>query len=223
MPPLFVNVWFDWNRDGDWNDVFQCPDGTPAPEWAVQNQPVNFMVPGTYTIATTPFSCWHPSLTPQPIWMRITLSEVPVPGPLGFSGLAGGDGPLPPNSYQFGETEDYYITDYDVDGELDFGDAPDPTYPTLLASNGARHYIIPGFSLGLLEDGELNGLPHPLALGDDLNNQPDEDGVQICHPWLIGTQACVNVTLTSGPGGGRLDGWGGPEPDGVWEPSEQVL
>ena len=223
MPPLFVNVWFDWNRDGDWNDVFQCPDGTPAPEWAVQNQPVNFMVPGTYTIATTPFRCWHPSLAIQPIWMRITLSEVPVPGPLGFSGLAGGDGPLPPNSYQFGETEDYYITDYDVDGELDFGDAPDPTYPTLLASNGARHYIIPGFSLGALADGELNGLPHPLALGDDLNNQPDEDGVQIVTPWLIGTQACVNVTLTSGPGGGRLDGWVDLNQNGVWEPSEQVF
>ena len=26
---------------------------------------------------------------------------------------------------------------------LDFGDAPDPTYPTLLASNGARHIVLP--------------------------------------------------------------------------------
>ncbi len=32
------------------------------------------------------------------------------------------------------------VTIYD----LDFGDAPDPLYPTLLASNGARHMIIPG-------------------------------------------------------------------------------
>ena len=27
---------------------------------------------------------------------------------------------------------------------LDFGDAPDPSYPTLTASNGARHGIVPG-------------------------------------------------------------------------------
>ncbi|MCA9449728.1 MAG: hypothetical protein KC931_21585, partial [Candidatus Omnitrophica bacterium] len=33
-----------------------------------------------------------------------------------------------------GEVEDYQVTIYD----LDFGDAPDPTYPTLLSSNGAR-------------------------------------------------------------------------------------
>jgi len=32
-----------------------------------------------------------------------------------------------------------------VSGNLDFGDAPDPTYPTLEASNGARHAIEPGY------------------------------------------------------------------------------
>ncbi|MEZ4614219.1 MAG: hypothetical protein R2867_01710 [Caldilineaceae bacterium] len=31
----FVNVWFDWNRDGDWNDSFDCP-GAITREWAVK-------------------------------------------------------------------------------------------------------------------------------------------------------------------------------------------
>ncbi len=32
--------------------------------------------------------------------------------------------------------------------EMDFGDAPDPSYPTTLASNGARHLLVPGVYLG---------------------------------------------------------------------------
>ncbi len=35
-----------------------------------------------------------------------------------------------------------------VPGELDFGDAPDPSYPSLLASNGARTYDLTTFWLG---------------------------------------------------------------------------
>ena len=34
---LWVNVWLDFNRDGDWDDTLTCPRG-PAMEWAVQNQ-----------------------------------------------------------------------------------------------------------------------------------------------------------------------------------------
>jgi hypothetical protein len=61
--------------------------------------------------------------------------------------------------------------------DLDFGDAPDPTYPTLLASNGARHIILPGFMLGSFIDAELDGQPDPLALGDDNNpiGMPDDE------------------------------------------------
>src|SRR5262249_17402551 len=31
---------------------------------------------------------------------------------------------------------------------LDFGDAPEPAYPTLLARDGARHVVVPGVFLG---------------------------------------------------------------------------
>jgi hypothetical protein len=97
--------------------------------------------------------------------------------------------------------------------DLDFGDAPTP-YPTLLANNGARHFAVPGFCLGLAEDTEANGLPNPQALGDDLNNTDDEDGVVFVPPLLAGTQACVNVTLT-GPAG-LLDAWVDFNRNSIW-------
>lgn len=168
--PMWLNVWCDWNRDGDWNDVMFRPDGTPVPEWAGQNIPVPAGVPAL----PVSFLCWHPSLKKDPIWIRITLSEQMSPPPLGsFSGLAGGDGPQ--LGYQFGETEDYYITDYDDQQTFDFGDAPAPYLTTL--PNGARHLIVPNFMLGRQIDSEPNGQPDPLALGDDNSNLPDEDGV----------------------------------------------
>ncbi|MHC4603590.1 MAG: hypothetical protein ACYS6W_09710 [Planctomycetota bacterium] len=34
---LYVNAWFDWNRDGDWDDTLPCDD-LGATEWAVQDQ-----------------------------------------------------------------------------------------------------------------------------------------------------------------------------------------
>ena len=52
---------------------------------------------------------------------------------------------------------------------LDYGDAPDVNYQTLLASNGARHQIILGHSLGPPVDAEPDGQPSLLADGDDLN------------------------------------------------------
>lgn len=215
-PPMWLNVWCDWNRDGDWNDVMFCPDGTPVPEWAAQNIPVP---PGVPLLAVPIPACWHPSLKKDPIWIRITLSEQTSRPPLGsFSGIAGGDGPQ--LGYQFGETEDYYITDYDDQQSFDFGDAPAPYLTTL--PNGARHLLVPNFMLGRRIDAEPNGQPDPLALGDDNNNLPDEDGVTITTPVLAGTQACVNVFLT-GPIGGFLDAWIDFDKNGNWDPTDQIF
>ncbi len=228
LPPpgtnLYVNVWFDWNRDGDWNDVLPCPDGSQSPEWAVPNQIVP-APPGPYpmtvTLPTLPFRSWHPLLTNQPIWMRITLSEQMWPPPGG--GIpSGGEGPV--NGYALGETEDYYITHYDTEETFDFGDTPAP-YPTVLP-NGARHRIVPNFLLGTNIDNEANGLPDPLALGDDLNpplGTDDEDGVKFVTPLLVTTQACVDVFLT-GPIGGTLDAWVDFNRNGAWDhPAERVF
>ena len=69
---------------------------------------------------------------------------------------------------------------------LDFGDAPfDGTtnrYPTLLAQNGARHSIDTNVYMGDLIDAEIDGIPDVAAMGDDLDNMPDEDGVITAIP-----------------------------------------
>jgi hypothetical protein len=125
-PPLYVNVWFDWNRDGDWDDTLECPGDDvliPAPEWAVQNQLLVGLPVGLNTITTPQFMPWHPATgdTP-PIWMRITLSEQrwsPTSGVLGDGGCG------PKYGYIYGETEDYYFVPEVPPTKLDFGDAPE--------------------------------------------------------------------------------------------------
>ncbi|TKJ36470.1 MAG: hypothetical protein CEE38_11695 [Planctomycetes bacterium B3_Pla] len=104
---LWVNVWCDWNRDGDWDDTPVCPGG-PAPEWAVQNQFLFNLPLGLNQITTPAFLSWHPENGPEDIWMRITLSEKPWKGGSnpGEKGN-GGSGPLA--KYQIGETEDYHF------------------------------------------------------------------------------------------------------------------
>jgi hypothetical protein len=125
--PRYVNVWFDWNRDGDWQDIFTCASGLQAAEWAVQDQVIN-LGPGTYVLQTPYLLPYNP--TPNdPLWMRITLSEQPAPVIPGAN-LADGRGPA--NGYQYGETEDYYLwsepePDYDIyikDNDTDDGSVP---------------------------------------------------------------------------------------------------
>jgi hypothetical protein len=107
--------------------------------------------------------------------------------------------------------------------DLDFGDAPDPKYPTLLTSNGARHYVVPNFCLGTLIDTETNGQPNATATGDDTNNLADEDGVTFLTPLLVNTQAYAQVVLTSPYGSGQLDTWVDFNRNGAWEPGEIVF
>jgi len=130
---LWVNVWLDFNRDGDWDDTVACSAGS-APEWAVQNQFLFNLPAGLNQLTTPAFRSWNPKSGPQDIWMRITLSEQPWkggsnPGQLGN----GGSGPL--TRYLIGETEDYLFTpetaggtdcplcrDYNGDGVIDLDD-----------------------------------------------------------------------------------------------------
>ena len=106
---LNINVWFDWTRDGDWDDVPLCTDNTPAPEWAVQNQVFTVTGAGRFKVTTPAFVPWHLLTSPTdapPIWMRITLSEQAW-DPVGPTEGHGGSGPS--EGYEVGETEDYYF------------------------------------------------------------------------------------------------------------------
>lgn len=80
----------------------------------------------------------------------------------------------------------------------DFGDAPEPAYATLLASDGPRHGI-GGPRLGNLVDGENNGQPNSGSSGDGA----DDDGVAILSPLVAGQSATVRVV--SSIAGAKLD------------------
>ena len=130
---------------------------------------------------------------------------------LGYTGLA-----------QDGEVEDYMVT-IDAPHEMDYGDAPDPAYPTLAASNGARHGHDPNIPifLGNLVDWEINGQPNATATGDDVNNLPDEDGVVFNTPVIPGGPSFITVTASIG--GGFFQGWIDFNADGDWsDPGEQI-
>jgi len=126
---LYVNVWLDWNRDGDWDDTLDCPEG-PAPEWAVQNQFLINLPIGLNQITSKAILPWHPEDGREDIWMRITLSGQPWRGGSN-PGEVGNAGSGPQIKYAIGETEDYYFTpdttcliceDYNGDGVIDMND-----------------------------------------------------------------------------------------------------
>jgi hypothetical protein len=99
---------------------------------------------------------------------------------------------------------------------VDFGDAPDPSYPTTLANNGARHTLLPGFRLGAAIDAETNGLPTANADGDGT----DDDGVVFVDPLIHGrTNRRITVTASEA---GLLNAWIDFDRNGVWEPNEQI-
>jgi len=113
----YVNVWFDWTRDGDWDDVPRCAVAPSvdaiAAEWAVQNQAVSLASGFNPALMTMPFRSVNPS-PGRLVWMRITLTDAPIgaashggpfPNPADLG--RGGSGPF--GGYPFGETEDYLL------------------------------------------------------------------------------------------------------------------
>ena len=96
--------------------------------------------------------------------------------------------------------------------EFDFGDAPDPTYPTLMASDGARHYFDPTIFLGSGVDIEPDGQPDANAMGDD-NNGDDADGVVFDTPLYPGISVQITVTASVA---GYLNAWLDFDANGDW-------
>ncbi len=104
MPPTqaYVNLWFDWNRNGEWGGVRHCKSWLfpwISNEWAVQNQVITLQGPGVYNFTTPVFFPYQPNPL-RPAWMRITLSNTPATS-------ANGSGPV--GGWEYGETEDYLL------------------------------------------------------------------------------------------------------------------
>ncbi len=111
-------------------------------------------------------------------------------------------GSLPANGVAAdGEVEDSTV----VLVGLDFGDAADPAYPTLFASNGARHLVVPsGPILGALRDSDANASPNASATGDDITGVDDEDGVSFTSPVVPGQSASLAISASTA---GLLNAW----------------
>ncbi|MCD4789745.1 MAG: hypothetical protein K8R37_07060, partial [Bacteroidales bacterium] len=199
----YVNVLIDWNQDGQWqNDATTQCAGVMTPEHVL----VNFGVPSGHIGPLSGLMPIGSSFQIGPnidyVWARFSITEAPVTTDWDGSGI-----------FEDGETEDYllYIKDEEPE-ELDFGDAADPTYPTLLASDGARHIIDGVTYLGSQIDTEPDGLQDPNALGDDNNNLDDEDGI-LFSQIIQGSPAQITVTTSTA---GYLQGWMDFNADGDW-------
>ena len=189
-----LNAWFDFNANGSWAD---------QGEHVFVDYP---LMPGLNSLAY---------LVPQSSILGFTYARFRFSTftGLSFIGYA-----------QNGEVEDYKIfIEQEQQDELDWGDAPDPGYPTLAVNNGANHAIIPGMYLGNTVDGEQDGQPDPTALGDD-NNPPapdDEDGVIFTLPLIPGQPATVNVIASAS---GFLNAWFDFNNNGSWaDPGEHIF
>ena len=115
-----------------------------------------------------------------------------------------------------GEVEDYLVL---VQQSYDFGDVPDPSYPTLRASDGARHILDGMTYLGAGVDEELDGQPDVNALGDDTGSD-DEDGVVFTSPIISGQNATVDVTASST---GYLNAWVDFNNNGNWDDGGETI
>jgi len=122
--------------------------------------------------------------------------------------------------YDAGEEITVYFINEKVEN-MDYGDAPDPSYPTLLAGNGARHIAPTDLYLGSSVDTELDGQPTYSADGDNQNGITDEDGVSM-SPFIAPGQT-VSVTVTASAAG-VLNAWCDINIDGDWaDPGEHFL
>jgi hypothetical protein len=197
----FLDAWFDWNGDGNW---------TGAGEHVFIDQ---VLVPGVNSLVVNVPA----AAKAGPTYARFRLAQQPgaVTTPEGFGFR--------------GEVEDYNPRIQPVvDGEFDWGDAPQIPgtilqYPTLASSNGARHGIVDGFHFGGKIDPEADGQPTILADGDDANGSDDEDGITFLEPLIPGQPAKVQIDLTNAIAApGLLDAWIDWGADGNWQAVDTV-
>ncbi len=191
-PNTFLSAWIDFGADGSWaQPTDQIFSGFMFTAAGPTN--LSFIVPAGAAAGSNVFA-------------RFRYSTAPV---LSYTNQVG-----PPCMTPNGEVEDYL---WRV-SQLDYGDAPDPTYPTWLTNNGASHLIVPGFCLGTNISPEWDGQPNATATGDTF-----DDGVFFVTPLTLASQACVNVFLTAGTNGGKLDAWIDFNRNGTWDAAEQVF
>ena len=127
-------------------------------------------------------------------------------------------------SEQLSDFDIFVSAAYEPPIEFDWGDAPDPFYPTL-SPLGARHQILTGFHLGHAIDAEEDGQPDSLAMGDDLSGDDDEDGVTVDSLLVPGQTGFITVYVTDDHSlHGLLNAWVDLDQNGIWQdPVEHLI
>jgi hypothetical protein len=93
---IYVNAWFDWNRNGRWDDA---SDGC-AREWAIENLPISAKLLAAGKPIVVPIS-FTAGRQVEELWYRVQLTlDEPATDPGGHGGF---------RPFTVGETEDYLI------------------------------------------------------------------------------------------------------------------
>jgi hypothetical protein len=104
---------------------------------------------------------------------------------------------------------------------IDFGDAIDPPYSTLIINNGARHNINPLIKLGMYIDAENDGQPALFSEGDDFTLSDDDDGV-VFSGWLLPGNT-YNLVVYASVSGLFLSAWIDFQANGNWtDPGDKI-
>jgi hypothetical protein len=103
----------------------------------------------------------------------------------------------------------------DLPAPMDFGDAPDPGFSTLLSSNGARHVVLANIFLGSAVNEEDDGKPSDDAAGD-----AGDDGIVFLSQAISGGRIPV---LAAASANGFLDAWVDFNQDKVFDPVEERI
>ncbi|MCA9264951.1 MAG: hypothetical protein KDA60_13920 [Planctomycetales bacterium] len=152
----WLNAWIDFDRDGVWEV------GTPETLFSGRS-----LVAGDNLLEfTVPADAWaDPDIPTYSRWRFSADQQMLRPEGAGTT-----------RGIPDGEVEDHllFLRPRSPDEQLDYGDAPDALYRTLLANDGARHGVDPEFYLGNLIDVDPDGAPSIAANGDDLNDGSDD-------------------------------------------------
>ncbi len=189
----YLDAWMDFDLDNSWLAPNEHIFDMQA--LVAGSNTLTFNVPAVATVGQS--------------YLRFRFRD--YAGPLSFGGIANN-----------GEVEDYSIQiEQGQASGMDFGDAPDEPYPTLIASDGARH-INDGLTwLGNIIDIELDGLQSADGKGDDLNYIDDEDGVNFVNTMYAGGVATLQVVASVD---GYLNAWMDFDQNGSWaDAGDQVF
>ncbi|MCB0116041.1 MAG: D-alanyl-D-alanine carboxypeptidase, partial [Caldilineaceae bacterium] len=182
----YVNVWFDFDRNGRWGEVQTCPGAVTSNEWAVQNHMLTLAVTGTHVFTLPTFVAWNEAVD-ENLWVRVMLSDQPA---------ANADGSGPDSGYGAGETEDYLLESVGAPTPVDAV----PTLDDKVFGPVQQRVVYLPF---VGANPETSGTP-----GDKVPPSGDVREVDVAHLGGTGNPTAPIVITVAGSGdAGKLSSW----------------